>query len=107
MKNLQIALLAVLMGVSGLALAAEPSYDQSREQRMNDALDHYHDNRNPAPGPGARTEESVKGGATRTGHAIKRGAHNAGMAVRRGAHKTSEAIHHVGEKIEGKNKTDQ
>jgi len=102
MKSLRLTLLAMLLGASGIALAAEAQTDTTREQRMSEALDRYHDTRNANPGPAARTEESMKRGMGKTGHAIKRGAHKAADAVKRGAHKTGEAMHRAGEKIEGK-----
>jgi hypothetical protein len=102
MKPIKLVLLCTLLGVSGLASAAEPQADTTREQRMSEALDKYHDSRNANPGPAARAEESIKRGASKTGHAIKRGAHKTADAVKHGAHKTGEAMHRVGEKIKGK-----
>lgn len=107
MNTCKLALLAALLGVCGLASAAEPGSDAARQQRMNETLDRYHDSRNPSAGPAARTEESVKAGMHRTGRAIKHGAHKVSHAVRHGVHETGEAIHHVGEKMEGKGKTGQ
>lgn len=104
MNPLKFSLLCAVLGASGLASAAEPLADSTREQRMSDALDRYHDSRNANPGPAARAEESVKRGMHKTGDAIKHGAHKAADGVKRGAHKTGEAMHRAGEKIEGKDK---
>ncbi len=112
MKTLKISLLAAALvassiGASSLAFAADMGSDSARDQRMSEALDRYHDSRNPSPGPAARAEESMKRGAHRTGEAIKHGAHRTGEAIKHGAHKTGEAAHRMGEKMEGKPKTDQ
>lgn len=108
MKTTKIVLLAALVGVSGVASAA---YNGTREDRMQAALDDYHqkngtksytDPRNPSPGPAARAESSMKRGASNAGDAIKRGASRAGHAIGTGLHKTGEAIDHAGEKLKGK-----
>jgi hypothetical protein len=104
MNSIKLVLLGAVLGMSGFASAEVPQSDTTREQRMSEALDKYHDSRNANPGPAARTEESIKRGAHKTGHAINRGAHKAADAVKHGAHKTGEAMHRVGEKIEGKDK---
>ncbi len=107
MITYKLALLTALLGACGLASAADPGSDAARDQRMDETLVRYHDSRDAAPGPVARTEASAKSGMTRTGHAIKRSARKVGHAVRHGAHETSEAMHHVGRKIEGKDKNAQ
>ncbi|CAN5375605.1 hypothetical protein BH11PSE9_BH11PSE9_33480 [soil metagenome] len=107
MKTLKISLLAAMIGASSFAFAADMGSDAARDQRMSEALDRYHDSRNASPGPAARAEESMKRGAHRTGEAIKHGAHRTGEAIKHGAHKTGEAAHRMGEKMEGKPKTEQ
>jgi hypothetical protein len=105
MKAITLIMGAALISASSLVVAAEISPDTTREQRMNEALDRYHDSRNAQPGPAARTEESIKRGAHRTGEAIEHGAKKVGHAVSRGVHKTGKAIHRTGEKIEDKTST--
>ena len=106
----KILLLAALTGASGVALA---DYNGTRDDRMQAALDNYHrthgtadtrytDPRNPAPGPAARAESSLKRGASDAGSAVKRGATKAGHAIGTGLHKTGEAIDHAGQKLKGK-----
>ena len=110
----RLVLLAALIGVSGAASAA---YSGTREDRMQAALDDYHngngknagstdrrytDPRNPSPGPAARAESSMKRGASDAGHSIKRGASKVGHAVGTGLSKTGEAIDHAGAKLKGK-----
>ncbi len=102
MKAFNLVMATVLIAASSLVAAAEIAPGVAREQRMNDALDQYHDGRNAQPGPGARTEESLKRGAARTGEAIKHGAKKVGHAMGTGVHKTGEAIHRAGEKLEDK-----
>ena len=101
MKAITLIIASTLVAASGLAAAAVDP-DAAREQRMNEALDKYHDSRNAQPGPAARTEESIKRGAHKAGQAIKHGANKVGHAVGTGMHKTGEAIHHTGEKLEDK-----
>lgn len=91
MKAITIVLTTALVAASGFVMAAEPSYDAGREQRMNEALDQYRESQNTSPGPAARAEESIKRGAKKVGHAV-------GTGVR----KTGEALHNVGEKMQGK-----
>jgi hypothetical protein len=104
MKTIKVVLFCTALGLSGWASAAEPQTDTTREQRMSEALDKYHDSRNANPGPAARAEESVKRGMHKTGRAIKHGAHKTKDAVKHGAHKTGDAMHRMGEKMEGKDK---
>ena len=103
MQTLKLSICAALTAASTLAFAYEP--ETTREQRMSNALDRYHDSRNPNPGPAARTEESIKRGVGKTGHAIKHGAQKAGHAVSRGAHKAGDALRNTGERIEDKVKS--
>ena len=102
MKAITLVMTAALVAASGLVAAAEIAPGATREQRMNDALDRYHDSRNAQPGPAARTEESMKRGAHKTGEAIEHGAKKVGHAIGTGVHKTGEAIHNAGEKLEDK-----
>jgi hypothetical protein len=102
MKAITFVMTAALVAASGLVAAAEMAPDAAREQRMNDALDRYHDSRNAQPGPAARSEESIKRGAHKTGEAIEHGARKVGHAIGTGVHKTGEAIHNAGEKLEDK-----
>lgn len=102
MKAITLVMTAALVAASGLVAAAEIAPGSTREQRMSDALDRYHDGRNAQPGPAARTEESMKRGAHKTGEAIEHGARKMGHAIGTGVHKTGEAFHNAGEKLEDK-----
>jgi hypothetical protein len=87
MNKTRLTLLAALLGLaSGIALAADTSPAEARQQRMDKALE---DSRNPNPGRFARAENSVK-----------RGARKAGAAVGKGVRKTGEAIGRGGKKLE-------
>ena len=102
MNNIKLALGAMLVAVSTLGVAAETASVETREQRMDAALQQYHDTaNNPQPGPAARAERSVKREFHEAGHAIRHGSREAGHAVRRGAQKTRHAVHRAGEKVEG------
>jgi hypothetical protein len=104
MKAINIITATVLVSAAAFAVAAEPSYDSGRQQRMDEALDHYREgqNVNPNPGPAARTENSIKRGAHRAGSAIENGAKSVGHAVGTGLRKTGDALHRGGEKLQGK-----
>jgi hypothetical protein len=115
MNNIKLAVLAALIGASGVTMAAyDASTDAARQERMQAALDNYHskngssgsaasgDARNSQPGPAARTEETIKRGARNTGHAIANGARKVGHAVGTGLRKTGSAINHAGEKLKSK-----
>jgi hypothetical protein len=105
MNTIKLALAASLAALSLAAMAADPSSDAARQQRMDEALQNYHSSaHNSGEGPAARAEDSIKRGAHKAGAAIERGAKKTGHAIEKGVHKTGEAIHHAGEKIEGATK---
>ncbi len=58
------------------------------------------DDRNPNPGPAARTENAIKRGAHRAGTAVKHGAETVGHAVKKGVHKTGDALDRGEDKAE-------
>jgi cytochrome c556 len=107
MKQIKIALLSALLGVSCVAMADDASSDSARQARMDQALQDYHGNDHSTNSQGrfARGEDSVKNGFHRAGSAIEHGAKSVGHAVGTGVHKTGDAIKRTGDKL--KSKTDQ
>jgi hypothetical protein len=105
-STILVAAATGLLFTSTLVAAADTTPTTTREDRMNEALDRYHDSRNANPGPAARAEESIKRGAHKTGQAVKRGAKKAGHAVGTGLDKTGQALHRAGDKIKGKTETE-
>ena len=118
MRVFKIVIVAALLTQCVLAAAADESADAAREGRMNDALNSYRSQSSGSQPAGfaERAEDSAKRGLSRTGHAIrhgakkvgsvvKQGAHKVGETIETGVHKTGSAIEHVGQKIEGKDKT--
>lgn len=94
---------AALVGLSSAAMADTTA---ERDQRMNDALEHYRSSdvaaRNPAPGPFARAEEATKRGVRKAGDAIKTTAKRTGKGIATGVEKTGDALRRTGEKIKEK-----
>lgn len=112
MNRIKFAVGATLVAISAVALAAEPSSDAARQQRMDAALQNYHDahpdttaRSSSTAGPAARAEESAKRGARKAGHAVAHGARKAGHAVAQGARKTGDAMRRTGEKMGGTSKS--
>lgn len=116
MRITKIVLAAALVGMTGVAFA---DYSGSREDRMQRALDNYHQTHQSrsqhgtnrqgigqrdayTPGPAARAEISAKRGAHNAGQAIKHGAQKVGHAVGTGLHKTGQAIGNAGSKLKSK-----
>ena len=96
--------IGVLLTVSSLAcVAADQHADTTREQRMDEALEHYRSSHPDATdSAGTRSESGFKRGVRKTGAAIERGAERAGNAVKHGLEKTGQAAHRVGDKISEK-----
>lgn len=93
--GLPATLLATAVAVVGvLPVAHAQDNMQTREQRMDEALQNHRSaaSKNPQPGPVARAEESVKRGARNAGSAVKHGAQRTGEAIKHGAQRTGQAI---------------
>ena len=106
MKTFKLVLLSALIGASGLASAA---YDGSRDDRMQSALDDYHNSSQYKATQGDSSSRSsggvgasIKHGAQKVGTSVKHGAEKVGHAVGTGLHKTGEAIDHAGQKLKSK-----
>ena len=98
MNRTKLVFMTALVSIaSTAALAAEPTSEGGRRDRMDKA---YEDYRNPNPGPAARAESSIKRGAHKTGSAIKNGVEKVGHAVGTGVRKTGEAVGRGGEKLQ-------
>lgn len=107
MNNFKIIAAAVLVSAAGSVFAAEPtSYDSTRQQRMDEALDHYREgqgtNSTAKPNLAERGANALKRGAHKTGNAIERGAKAVGHAVGTGLHKTGDALQNGGERLQEK-----
>jgi hypothetical protein len=116
MNRIKLTLVAAMIGASGAAMAADPSMNSSRQDRMDAAYDNYRSGSSSnasmknsdtkSQGRFARAEDSVKRGASKTGSAIENGARKVGHAVGNGARKTKDAIRRTGEKMGGSSDAD-